>query len=322
MDPNSWFSVKAKRMNSLGIFVPLLAFIGVCYATECHCIFIKGTSETDMMDSLKFVCSQPGFSCDPIHPNGTSFYPDTVLGHASWAINAWYKAHADNPTQSCDFKSTTFLNCDDCTCNIFPTATDQELQKSIDYICSILNCAPINSSGSNYLPNTVRNHAAWAVNAWYQTYNWTPESCQFNGIAYLSPLSCTGSLSPDCSSPKCLSTNTSRTAMLAGIIASVLIVVLIFIITCVIKRRAIKKILKKRKAVSAIAPTSTTPATIPTTPPVVQTPTIPTTIPLVVQTPTIPTTIPLVVQNSSSVQPDGPSSIYNDYLIQLQLKKC
>jgi len=145
-----------------------------------------------MQSALDYICGQSTFSCAPINQGGAAYYPNTVQDHASWAINAWYQKYPINPSKSCNFGYTAFLMCENCTCDLFPNATDTDLQNALTYVCANFNCTPIQPGGSNYLPNTLAAHTAWAVNAWYQAFNWTFEACQFNGIAYLTPVQCTG----------------------------------------------------------------------------------------------------------------------------------
>ncbi|KAG4130986.1 hypothetical protein ERO13_D09G180300v2 [Gossypium hirsutum] len=49
-------------------------------------------------------------------------------------------------------------------------ADDNALQRNIDYVCGLgLDCGPIQQHGACFLPNTVRAHAAFAMNLYYQS---------------------------------------------------------------------------------------------------------------------------------------------------------
>lgn len=63
-------------------------------------------------------------------------------------------------------------------------ALDAALQLGIDYACGIkaIDCTAIEQGGSCYLPNTLRDHASYAFNGYYQT-NPKPASCDFGGTA-------------------------------------------------------------------------------------------------------------------------------------------
>ncbi|KAI5657626.1 hypothetical protein M9H77_26419 [Catharanthus roseus] len=59
-------------------------------------------------------------------------------------------------------------------------AEEDELQKNIDYVCGLgLDCGPIKEGGSCFLPNTVRAHAAYAMNAYYQATGRHDFDCDF-----------------------------------------------------------------------------------------------------------------------------------------------
>ncbi|GAB2223509.1 hypothetical protein Droror1_Dr00017650 [Drosera rotundifolia] len=59
-------------------------------------------------------------------------------------------------------------------------AKDQDLQRNIDYVCGLgLNCVPIQAGGRCFLPNTVRAHAAYAMNLYFQTTGRRDHACDF-----------------------------------------------------------------------------------------------------------------------------------------------
>ena len=59
-------------------------------------------------------------------------------------------------------------------------ASDEALQKNIDYACNRgVDCKPIQSGGACFDPNTVRSHAAYAMNAYYQAFGPQDYNCDF-----------------------------------------------------------------------------------------------------------------------------------------------
>ncbi|XP_010484050.1 PREDICTED: major pollen allergen Ole e 10-like [Camelina sativa] len=64
-------------------------------------------------------------------------------------------------------------------------ATDQQLQDTIDWCCSdaggFRDCRPINPGGVCYEPNTLRDHASYVMNSYYQELGSTKKQCTFSG---------------------------------------------------------------------------------------------------------------------------------------------
>lgn len=51
---------------------------------------------------------------------------------------------------------------------------------NIDYVCGLgIDCRPIQEGGPCYLPDTVRGHAAYAMNAYYQATGGNDFDCDF-----------------------------------------------------------------------------------------------------------------------------------------------
>ncbi|RZC93784.1 hypothetical protein C5167_029425 [Papaver somniferum] len=61
--------------------------------------------------------------------------------------------------------------------------SDEFLQHNIDYVCSLgsVGCQPIQDAGACFDPNTIRSHASFAMNAYYQTFGHEPINCDFTG---------------------------------------------------------------------------------------------------------------------------------------------
>ncbi|XP_075484229.1 glucan endo-1,3-beta-glucosidase-like [Primulina tabacum] len=67
-----------------------------------------------------------------------------------------------------------------------PAANDAALQANINYVCSQgVNCSPIQPGGSCFDPNTVRAHASFIMNAYYQAEGRNDYNCDFAGSGVL-----------------------------------------------------------------------------------------------------------------------------------------
>ncbi|CAK9136236.1 unnamed protein product [Ilex paraguariensis] len=62
-----------------------------------------------------------------------------------------------------------------------PEASDAALQANIDYVCSKgADCSPIQAGGACFQPNTVRAHASYVMNAFYQANGRNDFNCDFS----------------------------------------------------------------------------------------------------------------------------------------------
>ncbi|KAI3735431.1 hypothetical protein L6452_14928 [Arctium lappa] len=61
-------------------------------------------------------------------------------------------------------------------------ANEEVLQTNIDYVCGLgLDCQPIREGGRCFYPNSVRAHAAYAMNVYYQATGGHEYDCDFRG---------------------------------------------------------------------------------------------------------------------------------------------
>lgn len=71
-------------------------------------------------------------------------------------------------------------------CVANPSASEKALQVGLDYACGFggADCSTLQSGASCFDPNSVKDHASYAYNAYYQK-NPAPTSCDFGGTAQL-----------------------------------------------------------------------------------------------------------------------------------------
>ncbi|KAE8723233.1 Major pollen allergen Ole e 10 [Hibiscus syriacus] len=69
------------------------------------CIAKPSTENARLNININYSCSQSGVDCRPIQPGGICYRPKTIVSHASYAMNLFYKAAGKN-TWNCHFNGT------------------------------------------------------------------------------------------------------------------------------------------------------------------------------------------------------------------------
>lgn len=65
-------------------------------------------------------------------------------------------------------------------------ASAEALQANIDYACSNgIDCGPVQEGGPCFLPNTLQSHAAYVMNAYYQSHGRNDFDCDFSNTGVL-----------------------------------------------------------------------------------------------------------------------------------------
>ncbi|XP_071728920.1 major pollen allergen Ole e 10-like [Rutidosis leptorrhynchoides] len=65
-------------------------------------------------------------------------------------------------------------------CTAKPSASNEELQKNIDFVCGTVNCDKIKPGGSCANPDQLFNRASVAMNLYYQQKGRNSWNCDFN----------------------------------------------------------------------------------------------------------------------------------------------
>jgi hypothetical protein len=72
-------------------------------------------------------------------------------------------------------------------CRAKTTVTDSQLLTGLQWVCNptYLDCSPIQPGGTNYIPNTIRDHSNWAFNAYFMKNRASQgvSACNFSGLA-------------------------------------------------------------------------------------------------------------------------------------------
>ncbi|KAF3451853.1 hypothetical protein FNV43_RR07949 [Rhamnella rubrinervis] len=67
---------------------------------------------------------------------------------------------------------------------------DDVLQEALDWACAEnrADCSKIRENQPCYLPNTVRDHASYAFNDYYQKFKHKRATCYFNSAAFITAI--------------------------------------------------------------------------------------------------------------------------------------
>ncbi|XP_047339676.1 uncharacterized protein LOC124943170 [Impatiens glandulifera] len=182
---------KALKLES---FEKLRVKLGICRMQKGNilrwCIADEQMPDDVLRRALNWACSH-GADCRKIQPKQACFWPNTVKAHASYAFNSYYQRqkHKHN---SCHFKSAAFVTEINPKGNILrwciadEQMPDDVLQRALDWACSHgADCRKIQPKQPCFWPNTVKAHASYAFNSYYQRQKHKHNSCHFKSAAFV-----------------------------------------------------------------------------------------------------------------------------------------
>ncbi|XP_071713631.1 glucan endo-1,3-beta-glucosidase-like [Rutidosis leptorrhynchoides] len=159
-----------KKFNS-GVGTPLMP--GRKFETYIFSLFnedLKGPS----LDEKNFGLFRPDF---------TEVY-DIGIMHQSQSTSP--SPTQSSPSPKSPTQSTPYTASGRLWCVPKPNASDGALQANIDYICSNgVDCSPTQPGGRCFEPNTIRAHAAFLMNSYYQANGRHDFNCDFAHTAII-----------------------------------------------------------------------------------------------------------------------------------------
>ncbi|AEE34563.1 putative glucan endo-1,3-beta-D-glucosidase [Arabidopsis thaliana] len=73
-------------------------------SAKTWCVANTSAASTLLQANIDWACSEGKVDCVMINPGGPCFDPDTVISHASFVMNDFYRNHGS--TEECNFSGT------------------------------------------------------------------------------------------------------------------------------------------------------------------------------------------------------------------------
>jgi hypothetical protein len=85
---------------------------------KTFCVPKPTASEQEMIANIEYACAHLGDFCSRIKPNGSCFYPDETVNHASVAMNMYYVLNR-RTNSSCNFSNSGIISLTDPSKHLF-----------------------------------------------------------------------------------------------------------------------------------------------------------------------------------------------------------
>ncbi|XP_031104804.1 glucan endo-1,3-beta-glucosidase 12-like isoform X2 [Ipomoea triloba] len=170
---------KLRRMCRRNLW-GLLVFIQLgCTLVVCSGSNVKGEISSTQRDITTPITTVP--TANPTTPTTTTpVLNPTVSNPDSTTTNPVNPVMTPFPTSTTSPPSSSSAS----WCVASQSASQIALQVALDYACGYggADCSAIQPGGGCYNPNSIRDHASYAFNSYYQK-NPIPNSCNFGGTA-------------------------------------------------------------------------------------------------------------------------------------------
>ncbi|XP_010444207.1 PREDICTED: major pollen allergen Ole e 10-like [Camelina sativa] len=93
--------------SQLLTFFLLLSAVAIPVVTSYRqwCMPLPTATDKQLQANIDYVCGGQNVDCTPIQPGGSCYEPNTVRGHASYVMNAYYHSHG-RIESACNFAKT------------------------------------------------------------------------------------------------------------------------------------------------------------------------------------------------------------------------
>ncbi|KAJ0843746.1 putative glucan endo-1,3-beta-D-glucosidase [Helianthus annuus] len=75
---------------------------------QMWCVAKPSVPLEKLQEAMDYACGEGGADCGPISPNGSCYFPDSVVAHASYAFNSYWQKNKKNGG-TCGFGGTAML---------------------------------------------------------------------------------------------------------------------------------------------------------------------------------------------------------------------